>query len=363
MPLFASDEDHANKDFLTFTFESTPAIAAITSVTQIETEVLEYETKALDKLLADAGIGKVSFDNMVPMVRTKSSVVAAGAKYEADLFISASSSSFNPEMYKDGQKLELFNDPSGVRMGKVEFRATAGAYDPRTLLAKKTFTAEIKLPDTTLRTEVEYFVAQPVIRVTTGNAPTLYMNCGNFVNIEVPSLGTDYNPAFNAQGASIIKGDKPGKVTIIPTQRKISVSVSNAGTPIGSQPFDVNPIPLPRYIIKDNAGKEVDKKLGVKGGTLTGLRVVPEPDANFKNAVPKDAVYRIRSMEVIHARGATPVARMNATNEVLDLGPWRAQFKPGDRIVIEIKTVTRRTYQGQDEKVEVRNEVHSVDIK
>lgn len=363
MPLFATDEDHANKDFLTFTFENTPAIAALTSVTQIETEVLEYETRALDKLLADAGIGKVSFDNMVPMVRTKSSVVAAGAKYEASLFISASSSAINPDMYMNGTKLELFNDPSGVRMGKVEFRATGGSYDPKTLLARKTFIAEIKLPDTTLRTEVEYFVAQPVIRVTTGNAPTLYMNCGNFVNIEVPSLGTDYNPSFSGQGAAIIKGDKPGKVTIIPTQRKINVSVSNSGTALGGVAFDVNPIPLPRYIIRDNGGKEVDKKAGVKGSALTGLRVVPEPDENFKNAVPKDAVYRIRSMEVIHARGASPVNRMNATNEVLDLGPWRAQFRPGDRIVIEIKTVTRRTYQGQDEKVEVRNEVHNVPIQ
>lgn len=363
MPLFATDEDHANKDFLTFTFENTPAIAALTSVTQIQTEILDYETRALDKLLADAGIGKVSFDNMVPMVRTKSSVVAAGAKYEADLFISASSSSFNPEMFRDGQKLELFNDPSGVRMGKVEFTATAGSYDPKTLLAKKTFTAEIKLPDTTLRQEVEYFVAQPVIKVTTGNAPTLYMNCGNTVNIEVPALGTNYNPNFSAQGADIIKGDKPGKVTIIPSQRKISVNVNNAGTGLGSVAFDVKPIPLPRYIIRDNAGKEVDKKVGVRGGSLTGLRVVPEPDPTFKEEVPKDAVYRIRSMEVIHARGASPVNRMNATNEVLDLGPWRAQFKPGDRIVIEIKTVTRRTYKGQDERVEVRNEVHNVPIQ
>lgn len=363
MPLFAADEDHANKDFLTFTFESTPAIAALTSVTQIETEVLAYETKALNKLLADAGIGKVSFDNMVPMVRTKSSVVAAGAKYEASLFISASSSSFTPEMFKDGQKLELFNDASGVRMGKVEFTATAGSYDPKTLLARKTFMAEIKMPDTTLRQEVEYFVAQPVIKVTTGNAPTLYMNCGNTVNIEVPALGTNYNPSFNASGASIIKGDKPGKVTIIPTQRKINVSVSNAGAGLGSVAFDVKPIPLPRYVIKDNSGKEVDKKVGVKGGSLTGLRVVPEPDPTFKQEVPKDAVYRIRSMDVIHARGATPVNRMTATNEVLDLARWRSQFKAGDRIVIEINTVTRRTYQGQDEKVEVRNEVYNVPIQ
>src|SRR6185503_9750318 len=121
----------------------TPVIAALTSVTQIETEVLAYETRALNKLLADAGIGKVSFDNMVPMVRTKSSVVAAGATFEADLFISASSSSFVPEMYKDGTKLELFNDPSGVKMGKVKFVASGGGYD-KDRIAKKTFKTEIK---------------------------------------------------------------------------------------------------------------------------------------------------------------------------------------------------------------------------
>jgi gliding motility-associated protein GldM len=363
MPLFAANEAHANKDFLTFTFENTPPIAAITSVTQIETEILDYETRALDKLLADAGIGKVSFDNMVPMVRTKSSVVAAGAKYEAALFISASSSSFIPEMYKDGSKLELFNDPSGVKMGKIEFTATAGSYDPKTLLAKKTYKAEIKLPDTTLTQDVEYFVAQPVIKVTTGNAPTLYRNCGNTVNIEVPTLGTDYNPSFNARGAEVIKGDKPGRVTIIPSERKVTVNVSNAGTGLGAVAFDVKEIPPPRYIVKDNSGKEVDKKLGVRGSALTGLRIVPEPDANFKEEVPKDAVYRIRSMEVIQARGASPVNRMTATNEVLDLAAWRASFRPGDRIVVDIKTVTRRTFKGEEEKVEVRNEVLTVPIQ
>jgi len=363
MPLFATDEDHKNKDFLTFTFENTPAIAALTSVTQIETEILQYERKALEKLLADAGIGKVSFDNMVPMVRTKSSVVAAGAKYEADLFISASSSSFQPEMFRDGQKLDLFTDPSGVRMGKVEFVASATNFDPQSLLAKKTFLAEIKLPDTVLRQEVEYWVAKPVVRVTTGNAPTLYLNCGNTVNIEVPALGTNYNPSFSAKGATVIKGDKPGRVTIVPTQRKITVSVSNSGTHLDNIGFDVKPIPLPRYAIRDNTGREVDKKTGVKGSALTGLRVVPEPDPTFKEEVPKDAVYRIRSMEVIHARGTSPVNRMNATNEVLDLAGWRSQFRPGDRIVIEIKTVTRRNFQGQEERVEVKNEVHTVPIQ
>ena len=47
------------------------------------------------------------------------------------------------------------------------------------------------------------------------------MNCGNTVFIEVPALGTNYNPTFSAAAsAEIIKGDKPGKVTIIPKAKK-----------------------------------------------------------------------------------------------------------------------------------------------
>jgi gliding motility-associated protein GldM len=361
--VFKDDDDHANKDFLTFTFENTPVIAALASVTQMQTEVLEYETKALDHLREMAGAQKKTFDNIVPMVRPVQSIVAAGATYEADLFVSASSSSFSPEMYQDGKKLDVFDDETGVKMGKIKFTASGGGYDQKTGLAKKSFKAEIKLQDTTYVRNIDYFVAQPVIRVTTGNAPTLYMNCGNTVNIEVPALSTNYNPNFSATGADIVKGDKPGRVTIIPSQRKIKVNVSNAGAGIGTVDFDVKPIPLPRYVIKDNTGKEVDKKNGVRGGALTGLRVVPEPEPNFKEEVPKDAVYRIRSMEVIHARGTSPVNRITATNENIDLAAWRAQFKPGDRIVIEIKTVTRKTYKNEDEKVEVKNEVYQVPIQ
>jgi gliding motility-associated protein GldM len=350
--IFKEDKDHANKDFLTFTFENTPVIAALASVTQIGTEILEYETKALDKLREDAGAGQVKFDNMVPMVRPKSSIVAAGATYEADMFITASSSSFVPEFYRDGQKLELFNDPSGVKMGKVKFVASGGGYDASGL-AKKSFTAKIQLPDTALVQQIEYFVAQPVIKVTTGNAPTLYLNCGNTVNIEVPALGTNYNPSFSSSGAEIRKGDKPGKVTIIPSQRKIVVAVSNGGTSIGNQPFDVKNIPEPRFVAYiGNA--PVDLRQGIKPNQVKSLRIVVEPDDNFKEEVPKDARYNIKSMQVTMGSGSVAKAQQNATNGSPDLGAWAAQAKPGDRIVFIIRDAVRKTFTDSEEKVNIK---------
>ncbi|HYG04412.1 MAG TPA: gliding motility protein GldM [Chryseosolibacter sp.] len=362
MEMFAGDTDHANKDFLTFTFENTPVIAALASVTQIQTEILEYETRALDELLKQAGVGKVSFDNIVPMVRAKQSVVAAGATYEADLFISASSSSFIPEMYKDGQKLDLFDDATGVKMGKIKFTAQGGGYDPATGLAKKHFSTKIQLPDTALVQEIEYFVAEPVIKVTTGKAPTLYMNCGNSVNIEVPSLGTNYNPSFTTAGGELIKGDKPQKVTIIPKSRQVKVTVANSGATLGSVNFDVKPIPRPRYVVKDNNNRDIDMKNGVRGSALVGLRVVAEAEENFKNEVPADANYRIRKMTVAHVRNGSAINKGEFTNENVDVGRWRSQFKAGDLLVIEIENVIRRTYKNEEERVEVRSEIYRVPL-
>jgi gliding motility-associated protein GldM len=350
--IFKNDSDHANKNFLTFTFENTPVIAALASVTQIQTEILEYETRAMSKLAEDAGAGKISFDNMVPMVRPVSSVVAAGATYEADMFITASSSSFIPEMYKDGQKLELFDSPEGVKMGKVKFTAVGGGYDANGM-AKKSFKAEIKMPDTTLTRTIDYVVAQPVIRVTTGNAPTLYMNCGNTVNIEVPTLGATYNPKFTGTGFEARPGDKPGKVTIIPAQRKIAVTVSSGGTQIGVQNFDVKNIPEPRYVAYIG-NQAVDLRQGIKPAQVRNLRIVVEPDDNFKEEVPKDARYTIKNMEVTMGSGAVAKAQMRATNGSPDLGAWAGQAKPGDRIVFVVKDAVRKTFTDKEEPVNIK---------
>ncbi|HRI79671.1 MAG TPA: gliding motility protein GldM [Cyclobacteriaceae bacterium] len=339
--------EHGDKSFIEFSFEGTPTMAAIAGVTQMQSEILEFETLALDSLAKVADAVNIKFDKVVPMV-IGPSVVAAGAKYTGRLFMAGAASGVTPEMFRNGSALNVTTDAeTSIKMADIEFSASGEG--------KQSFTAEIRpgAGKPPLIRKIEYEVIKPTIRITNGNAPSLYMNCGNFVNIEVPALGASYNPSFSAKGATIQKGDKPGKVTIIPTERKVFVTVSNGGAAIGTEPFDVKPIPKPRYVPRDNSGKEIDLKNGVRGAGLTGLRINADADENFKAEVPKDAQYRIRSMEVILARGTARVATITVTSELLDLNAWRSQFRPGDRIVIDIKSVTRNTFTGEQEKVDV----------
>lgn len=362
LELFKENEDHANKDFLTFTFENTPVIAALASVTESQSQILDYEAHALDALASKIGAQQIKLDKFILMARPKSSIVAAGSKYEADLFITGSSSAMQPTFTKDGSPISVV-EKEGIKMGKIEFTATAGAYGADNN-AKKSFKAEAKMGDLIIPGEIEYFVAKPVIRVTTGTAPTLYMGCGNSVNFEVPALGTNYNPSFSATGAKITKGSKTGNVIIVPNQKKVKVSVSNSGAALGTENFDVKPVPRPRIMAKDNTGRDIDLKNGIRPGEKAMIRGVAVSDPNFATEVPKDANFRIRGMEVILARGTTRVASMNLTSESIDLTAWNSLMKPGDRIMIEPKTLVRMTFEGTAEPVTVTsNDLVTIPIK
>ncbi len=337
--------EHADKSFIEFSFEGTPTMAAITGITQIQSEILEYEALALDSLAKRADAGVTKFDLVVPMVMGPS-VVASGAKYEGQLFMAAASSGESPEMFRNGAPLVVTTDAeTKLKVAKIEFTATG--------VGEQSYKAVIRTKKDTLTRIIKYMAIAPTIQVFNGNAPSLYQNCGNFVTFACPVLGASFNPSFTAKGATVEKGDQPGKTIIVPVERKVVVTVSNAGSAIGTQGFDVKLIPKPRYVPRDNSSREIDLKNGIKATGFSGLRISADADDNFKAEVPKDATYRIRTMEVILARGTAPVATINATSEILDLSSWKSQVRPGDRIVVSIKSVTRRTYTGQDEKVDI----------
>jgi hypothetical protein len=103
MEFFKADPNHSKKDFLTFMFENTPPIAAIASVTEFQTQMLDIESQALTALSREAEAGTVKFETVVPMVQPTSSVVAAGSKYEAKLFVAAAAEGTTPQMFRNGQ--------------------------------------------------------------------------------------------------------------------------------------------------------------------------------------------------------------------------------------------------------------------
>ena len=357
-----NDPDQKNKSFQEYYFGNTPTAAGMATMSYLETEVLNYESLALDNLANEVGAKDVEFDKVVPLVRPISNTVASGGKFEAQLFITAAASGTNPVFMYNKKTVPTETTANGIKFGKIEFTASASKYDPKTLTAPASFEAEIELNDSTYKIKHDYFVVKPVIQVRSAALSALYMNCGNQLDVQVPALGTSYNPSFSSREASIVKGNRTGLVTVIPKGRsKVKLTVSNAGSVLGTEVFSVKKVPPPTIDITAR-GKGVDYEKGVAAASLTTLKVSAKAEENFANDVPKDARYRVRKLSVKLARAGRQIKAQTFTSENVDLRSWRSLYRKGDNLIVKIERVNRRTYQGENERSIPATTIYSIPI-
>jgi gliding motility-associated protein GldM len=339
-----TDKEQKNKDFAELNFQATPLVAALAVISQKQAEITRYESEVLKTLATKVGAEDLKFDKIVAMVKPESNVVAAGTKYSAEMFIAASASGITPTMKYNGTSIPVNN---GV--GKVEFTATAGDYDAD-FKAKKSFKAEITVPlptggDTTYTNTIEYYVAKPVISIQSAALSALYMDCGNELNVQVPALGSTYDPDFSASGASVIKGSKKGFVTVVPNGKEVRLNVSSNGNLIGTEVFKVKAVPRPE-IKAFNGSKEVNLKMGETASALRSLRLdAVINDESFKQNLPNDARYRVVEWEISLAKGSRAKLQRRVNDNQANLNDFAAQAQPGDRLVIEVKKVQRLNFR------------------
>jgi gliding motility-associated protein GldM len=356
-----SSPEQKRKDFSELNFGQTPMVAAMAVLSNLEADVLKVESSSLEKLAAEVGAADLKFDVVFAMVRPASKVVAAGTKYEADLFLSASASTIVPTMTARGSAIQV--DPK-TKMGKVSFTAQGGAYDKEGISKQKykyTVTFKFKGKDTTFTNEEEYHVARPVIQVQSASVNALYRNCGNELNVQVPALGSTYNPSFTATGADVVKGAQKGLVTLVPTGTAVKLKVSSNGNYIGDQDFKVRLIPKPEIQALSN-GKPVDEKQGMASPGPRSITMKALPDESFKTFLPKDARYRVSEWDCILVRGKRPVATQKVTSETANLASFAAQAQPNDRILIEVKSVIRTNYLNKTEVVNLGTVIKNIPL-
>ena len=357
--LFKHDPNQHSKSFATLNFDKTPLGAALATLSQFGTEVIYAEADALETLSRSVGISDVKFDNIFPLVKPQSNIVAAGAKYNAELFLAASSSAVEPEMTIDDKRIPV---ESGV--GKISFLATPDKYD-RDGLAKKTFKAAIKLKipggDSTFVQDIDYFIAKPVIQVQSAAVTALYLNAGNELSIQVPALGADYTPQFTAGGGTVIPGQGKGLVTIIPTAPTVKLNVYNNGSLLDTLEFKVRTIPRPEIQVT-SGGKPLNERLGVSSPGPRKIEIRVIPDESFKTFLPKDARYRVAQWEVTLARGSRPIKTKKVSGQAISLSSFALLAQSGDRIVIEIKKIERLNFREEIETVNIGTVIHNIPI-
>ena len=345
-----TEKNQKDKNFAELNFENTPVVAALATISQKETEVLKYEAQALSAQAQKVGAKTIVFDKIGAFASAESNTVAAGTKYKAELFLTASASSIHPSMTLNGTSLQVRPDGHGV----VDFIARPGSFDASGN-AKASWEGKIRFNqngrDTTFTVKVPYTITKPVMQIQSASVQALYFKCGNKLSVSVPALGAQYKPSFSASGAATIQGAKLGDVTLVPNSKEVTLNVSSGGNAIGSQTFQVRPIPKPS-IEAFAGGRPVNDKQGTPGTAIRSFTLKAIPDAGFATFLPDDAKFRVSRYEVTLVRGKRPaIGTMTFNSPQADLSAVVNAYREGDRLYVEVKDVQRQNFQGAVEAV------------
>jgi gliding motility-associated protein GldM len=363
-PVFKNDKDQKRKDFAHVNFESTPLVAALAVLSEKSAQLTSIEADVLSHLAKKVGVARINVDRLRPVVLSQSNKVVAGTKFEGEMFMAAYHSSLKPEMTFQNNTVKV--NEKGV--ADIEFRASGGNYDANGLV-KKTWKGTIKYPkpgggDSIYVVKYDYYVVKPVIQVQGEATSRLYKNCGNVLNIQIPALGADYNPTFTATGAIIKRTSTKGKVIVIPNSPNVTINISNNGTFIGSQKFKVKLIPQPTITVSKNGQKYIVNQVqGVTTGTMRRLSVKAFAENSFKKSNKDDSHYKITKWEAILVRGKTRKDSKVYYSEGKTLKHFAELARAGDRIVIEVLEVKRKTFSGTVEKVRIPSTIFSIPIQ
>ncbi len=360
-PRISAKSDQKKKDFGELNFTHTPMVAAMAVLSNMEAEVLKYESRALGDLAEQVGATEIKFDKILAMYRAESNTVVAGTKYKADIFLGASSSTLTPVVSAEGRSV---NVKDGI--GKLEFTASGGAYD-KDGFAKKVWNGKITIKnkgkDTTFTVKGEYRVAKPFVDLQAASVTALYRNCGNELKLSCPPLGPDFKPTYGgSSGGEFIPGAEPGKVVVVPNTPEVKLRITSGGNFLDEKVFKVRLVPRPNIKLMNGAA-EVDEKRGITGTPPSTLTVKVIPDESFLQFLPKDARYNVSEVEVIYVRGKRPMGGARTFNSgQLDI---RSMLPPGgtkegDRIVVDVKTVQRANFKNQIEKVNLGTVIKNV---
>jgi gliding motility-associated protein GldM len=364
-PLFMKDSENKNKTWPMLNFDHTPMIASLAFLTEKQSKLAQYEGEILAKLKGVVGAADFKFDKLDVMANADASTVAAGTEYKAKIFLTAFSDKMAPVMTAGGRKLKV---TSG--MGEYKFKASLPKSKPnKDGLYPSSYTAVIQVPDPLdasimkkFTKKVNYFVSKPVIQVKAGDINALYKDCGNPLNIQVPALGALYAPTFVVSGGSQRKGPKgKGSIIVIPNKATVAITVKSGGNTIGTEKFKVRLVPKPT-IMATTRGKQINPK-GVlaPGPRKIVMKALAEP--GFKSALPKDAKFRITKWTATLVRGKRPVVSPKTFKKPEgNLTAFAQKAKNGDRIMIEVKKVYRRTYTGKNVEVRIPTTIINIPL-
>lgn len=306
-------------------FEHQPVAAVMSILAKVKNDIKNAESDIVATLLKSIDANDFKFDNVVAKVVAPTSYITAGDEYTADIFVSAYSSTQNPEIIVGGSvKVPVENG-----MGKYVVHTGSEG------LQEYSGVINVKAPNGTVKPypfSGSYIVARPSMAVSATKMNVFYIGVENPVDISVAGAApTDVVATLSGGGGSIINKGQGHYIVKVNSGNECTVNVSIKGKTtsksMGGMKFRVKKVPSPQASF---AGVVGDGKVS-KGEIMSAGGVIPRLDdfvfdLKFPVVSWNMSVFVNGSYADYTAQGA---AATGAMKDIL------SKVKPGQKVLIE----------------------------
>jgi len=322
-------------------FYHNPVVATIALLTKYQNDVRTAESQVIDELLQSVDKNIVKLDQLNAKVIANSTVVTIGSEYQADVFLSATSSTMAPEVYIgaswDSSKRELVggsNTPLPVEGGYAKYTARPGSEGEQ----KWSGVIRVKKPDGTYDGYpfTQSYVAQkPTSVVAADKMNVLYIGVDNPMSISVPGVSNNMvKSSIEGAGGSLKSDPSKGGGHFIATVStvgnatiKVSAEIGGKVMPMGTFPYRVKRVPDPIATAANSKGGPINKNL------LAAANVIPVLE-NFDF----ELYFKVTGFKMsIFGKGRDPILdkESNGSQLTQEMRDLILRARPGDKVFFE----------------------------
>ena len=273
-------------------FEAMPAIAAVTILSKLQSDVRNAEKEVLHTLVQNIDVKDIRVNLLEAFVIPNSQTIVQGDKFSAKIVMAAIDTTQVPDIYIGGKKMDLKDnvyEQICSRTGDFTLTGWIETVNGNGDKLRRDF-------------EQKYTVVEPSATVSADLTRMLYAGYANPISVSVPGVPLNKISASMTNGTLTPSG--PGKYIAKPSKigqdAVITVTSTHTGRPqtMGSFAFRVRklPDPTPFIDVKDEAGNPARFKGGnMSKGGLLGAEVV---GAAIDDGI-LDIAFRVQSFETV----------------------------------------------------------------
>ena len=262
-------------------FYHNPIVASIALLTKFEGDVRNSESQVIDYLLQRVDAKIIKLDVLQSKVIANSTVVTIGSDYQADVFLSASSSTLAPDVfpgatYDSTSKIckGCEGKPLPVEGGMAKYVDRPGSEGEK----KWGGVIRIKKPDNTYDYypfQSSYVAQKPNSVVAAEKMNVLYIGVDNPMAISVPGVSNDkVKVSIDGGGGALKPNSTAGAghyianvTTVGKANIRVSAEIGGKVMPMGSFEYRIKRVPDPVASISNSKGGPINKNL-LAAGTL-----------------------------------------------------------------------------------------------